>query len=659
MTVESVTEALSRLAPKALAAKLAAGPGFSVQQGDASPAWSLVKAEQRTGAAWTFRYECPDALSAVCSAELDPAHKAAVFQVGLTNTAGKPSKPFSRLFPFFLKLVDIQTAIRIMSAAGGGYATGYPPHYSYRINRYVLQFPAHAIELSSCPETGRSSGKDLPIAMVSPDIASDSPGLFFGLEWSLAWHARISFAPSGDEILVSMGPQVDSLVLGAGETIELPRVHVGFFEGGFDAGSNALRRYIRDCITPRHNGAPVLPPVAYNIWPGIVAPYTEDDLYPQIDAAAEMGVEVFIVDDAWYPGDFPHGVGNWEPDPEKFPRGLESFAEHVKSKGMDFGLFFEPERAAAHTRILREHPEFFYPVEHPAWGGYLMNMGLPQAREHVFRMISDFVERYDVGYIRWDFNIAPLHIFRAVDPTGKVQFDYCAGLYEVWDRLLARYPQLTLECCAGGGNRLDLGSMRRTHCCWFNDNMTHPHISHAMQLSANVFLPAYYLGASLGWPLKGRWKGMRALENHPDAELPGLSFLSRMAGEFFLQGRIADWSDEQRARARRWIAVYKNVRHLLVKDYYRLLPQPESEADWDAGQFCDGSEVGVVFVFRWAGATDSLDLPLRQIDDGREYAFRDEASGTEITHRGAELVEKGLSVALAPNSAKLLSYRAT
>ena len=83
-----------------------------------------------------------------------------------------------------------------------------------------------------------------------------------------------------------------------------------------------------------------------------------------------------------------------------------------------------------------------------------------------------------------------------------------------------------------------------------------------------------------------------------------------------------------------------------------------ADSDWDAGQFCNGTEEGVIFVFRWAGATDRLDLYPRQIDDGSVYELRDEASGKEDTYTGAELVELGLTVELAPGSAKLLSYRA-
>ena len=143
---------------------------------------------------------------------------------------------------------------------------------------------------------------------------------------------------------------------------------------------------------------------------------------------------------------------------------------------------------------------------------------------------------------------------------------------------------------------------------------------------------------------------------HPDAGLHDLSFISRMAGMPFLHGRIADWSDDSRSHARHWTGVYKKIRHLLMKDYYRTLPQPHSEADWDAGQFCDGTAEGLVFVFRWAGATDNRKLVLHSLDASKSYLFRDEGSGKEVVYSGDVLITEGLPVNLPSNSAKLYSY---
>jgi len=192
--------------------------------------------------------------------------------------------------------------------------------------------------------------------------------------------------------------------------------------------------------------------------------------------------------------------------------------------------------------------------------------------------------------------------------------------------------------------------MRRHYCSWSNDNTWDPHICRMMQLGANRFIPANYMGLAIGPERDGRGSGL-------DADFSDLSFLSRMAGEFFLQGGIAGWPEEVKRRAKHWISVFKTIRHLLVKDYYRLLPQPQSEQDWDAGQFCDGTHEGVVFVFRCDGRLTRQSLPLRSLDPDKQYRFRDEASGAEEVFPGAELLTGGLRVELQPNSARLYYYR--
>ena len=142
-----------------------------------------------------------------------------------------------------------------------------------------------------------------------------------------------------------------------------------------------------------------------------------------------------------------------------------------------------------------------------------------------------------------------------------------------------------------------------------------------------------------------------------DAGFTDLSFISRLAGGLFFQGRLAEWPRETTERAKHWVTVYKNIRHLLVREYYRLLPQPQSVEDWDACQFCDGAECGIVFVFRWAGNRDRQTLLLRAIDAAATYLFANLSDGRETTVAGKQLVGNGFEVDLSRSSAKLFSYR--
>ena len=654
----SPTEVLAKAAPKELKERLRPGNGFFVEA-ENPVNWQLLETQQKGKNQWVFSYGSSENFKAVTTVELNSDYSAAVCQTTLINTGDSRSMPIKNLWSMRLTIDDIKTTPRVLSCGGGGHSAHpewYPPRGAFRNRYHLMHFPNHNPQITFEEATEFSSNFTLPIIMVSPDIEWDAPGLFFGQEWSAPWNVNIRFDNSLDGLVVEAGPKIKDVVLESGESIELPAVHIGFFENGFEGGSNACRRYIRDVITPRYKSEPVLPPVSYTIWPGLVAPYIDKELYQQAEVLADLGVELFLLDDAWYPEVFPTGVGNWYPDPKKFPNGMEPFAEYVQSKGMRFGLFFDFDCAEPGTKELREHPEFYYepPARtYPYRQRRLYNYGLPEACAYRIKVASDFVERYGISYIRWDHNICGASVMEQVDPTGKVYFNQLKGLYGVWDALNEKYPQLMIESCAGGGRRLDLGSMKRTHTAWANDDSSHPHIYHTMQLGGNVFLPANYIGSALGWKFPSDKYSVR----HTDAGLTDISFLSRMAGTFFLHGRVTDWPDDARARAKHWIKVYKKIRHLLMKDYYRLLAQPQSEADWDAGQFCDGAQEGVVFVFRWAGPTNQQKLILRSLDADGSYSFRNEKTGQRKDYSGKQLMTDGLPVALDYNSAKLYSYK--
>ena len=240
--------------------------------------------------------------------------------------------------------------------------------------------------------------------------------------------------------------------------------------------------------------------------------------------------------------------------------------------------------------------------------------------------------------------------WHVIDPKGKAAFRHMQGLNRVWDELRRRCPKLMLEVNNGGGNSLDLATMRRTYAGWLNDNTGGPHLTRMLQFGANHFMPANYLGMAVGPNADGTGQG-------DDADFKDVAFLGRMAGEFLLHGRLNRWPQEVQRRARHWVTVYKKIRHLLVKDFYRLLPQPQSQLDWDAAQFSNGPQEGIIFAFRYAGNEQRRRIHLRDVDARGDYRIVNESSGQTQAVLGEQLVTDGLDVELMQNDAKLFSYR--
>ena len=85
----------------------------------------------------------------------------------------------------------------------------------------------------------------------------------------------------------------------------------------------------------------------------------EDFLLKEVAAGARLGVDIVQIDDGWQKGRSKNsafskgkGVWNgywaadpefWNPDPERFPGGLESVVGAARKNGMHFGLWFGPD----------------------------------------------------------------------------------------------------------------------------------------------------------------------------------------------------------------------------------------------------------------------------------------------------------------------------
>ena len=63
---------------------------------------------------------------------------------------------------------------------------------------------------------------------------------------------------------------------------------------------------------------------------------TEKAVIRELEYAARLGVEFFVIDAGWYVGtgatsgsDFEAGLGSFDADPDRFPSGLEGSLAHI------------------------------------------------------------------------------------------------------------------------------------------------------------------------------------------------------------------------------------------------------------------------------------------------------------------------------------------
>ena len=443
---------------------------------------------------------------------------------------------------------------------------------------------------------GRSSEQTVPWFSI------DGPGETFyaGLMWSGAW--SLNAARSGNAIDLTLGlpPMTTSLM----SPVDGPHAFFGLVPGGPSEAATALRTFIIDGV---RGGRPIEPLVTHNTWFAYGVAVDEPSMRREIDDAARLGAELFVLDAGWYAGagrtgasDFYSGLGTWRVDSTKFPGGLRKLATYARQRGMKFGLWVEPESVAQST--IGAHglaEEKWLAKVNGKFGSSAtaqVCLGGNVARQWVYDRLTQLIDDVRPDYLKWDNNMwincnRSGHVHSATDGN----FSHVNGLYEILAGLRARYPAMLIENVSGGGNRLDLGMLRYTDAAWMDD-LTTPAtvVRHNIQGLSAVFPPAYLLS----FVMEGPRETLR--------DSPGLaaSFRSRMLGALGMSFRAGEFDANDRAVMRSEIRSYKGLRGVLTRGTHTLLTAQAAQSQgpaWDAVQTFASSDLPVVL---WAFQSD-------------------------------------------------------
>ncbi|MGW7418725.1 alpha-galactosidase [Streptomyces sp. NPDC054813] len=475
----------------------------------------------------------------------------------------------------------------------------------------------------------------------APWLAVQSEDAAYGvaLEWSGNWHITAEAEPGG-AVRVRAGrvPHEGAVLMAPGETLRTPRLACAFSPEGLDGLSRVWHRYERHLTGDRlHRPRKVL----YNSWE---ATGFDVDAAGQLElakAAADIGAELFVVDDGWFTGraDDTGGLGDWYPDPQAFPEGFDRFVRDVRALGLDFGLWVEPEAVSPGSRLYAEHPEWVYRIDgRPSRlvrNQLLLDLGRTDVQEFVIGTLDRLLGDYDIGYLKWDMNRPPTE--RGRPGAGPVDLDaeHVAGYLRVLDHLRTAHPDVTVEGCAGGGGRIEHATLARTDVVWPSDNtapLDRLRIQHG-------FLHAHAPHLMSSWVTDA--PGIF----DPRPRSLAFRFVNAMCGVLGIGADLRAWTPGQQAEAARWIARYKEIRDVVHHGEARLLGTPDDTTcgvQYDHG---DRTVVAALSTGRLDGAPLLPGRPdrlrLRGLDPAARY--RDTATGT--TYGGAHLLHYGLPFA--------------
>jgi alpha-galactosidase len=258
----------------------------------------------------------------------------------------------------------------------------------------------------------------------------------------------------------------------------------------------------------------------------------------------------------------------------------------------------------------------------------------------VLAQLVQLVEHARPDYLKWDNNFwincdRPGHGHGAKDGN----FAHVMGLCAVLAALRERYPALSIENCAGGGNRLDPGLLKFTEIGWMDD-VTAPssHVRHNFEGLGTIFPPAYLLS----FVTNGEFETVRTGSDRT------LEFRSRMPGMLGLTWRSFEFDDEMLDAVASEIATAKTIRGAVpAAASFMLTDQARADGSgqFDAVQlFSPAAKTSAVFVYAGDGL-DWFTVTLKGLDAEASYVIATvwgealaEATGAELMTRGVDIV---------------------
>lgn len=506
------------------------------------------------------------------------------------------------------------------------------------------------------------TGHDATLVMVA-----GTPGFGFGSGelWAVhtAWsgnHTHYAERTPEGEVLLGGGELLSpgEVVLAPGETYRAPWLLGSFSPAGLDPMSHRFHAHLRS-VTPRSRTER---PVIANSWEAVYFDHSLERIAELADVAASVGVERFVLDDGWFLGrrDEDAGLGDWTVDPEVWPQGLGPLVDHVRGRGMEFGLWVEPEMVNLDSETARTHPERVLrgrAAIPPEWRQQqVLDLQDEGAYADLRAALLALLDELDVAYLKWDHN---RDLTDATHDGRPAVHGQTLAAYRLLDELRAAHPALEIESCSSGGARVDAEVLARTDRIWPSDTIDPLERQH-LQRWTSLLVPPELMGAHVGGATAhttGRTHTLRYRAATALLHWFGIEWdLSRLDGDTL-------------AELREWIALHKRVRPLIGTGALVHPDHPDPAVLVTGVVAADRAEAWYVVATVAATATQhAAPLRLTGLDPGRRYRVTEEmprgpggpdltgawaAHGTESTGRVLATVGLALPV-LGPEEARVL-----
>ena len=410
-----------------------------------------------------------------------------------------------------------------------------------------------------------------------------------------------------------------------GETFTTPEAVTVYSDKGLDGMSAQFHRVCAEHLV-RGKYAKAPRPILLNNWEATYFGFNEEKLLKIARTAADVGVELFVLDDGWF--------GHRDSD-------NSSLGDQVHAMGLKFGLWFEPEMISPDSDLYRAHPDWaiHIPGREPIQQRQQLTLDLSRedVQDYVYEAVAQHLREDGIDYVKWDMNRNFSNIGSAKLSAGRqkeLPHRYMLGLYRVLERLVNDFPEVLFESCSSGGGRFDMGMLHYMPQTWTSDN-TDALCRCQIQYSTSLVFPPFAMGSHVS-----------AVPNHQTGRITPIETRGNvaMSGCFGYELDLNTLSADELEKVRAQISRIKSLRTtLLYGDFHRLLsPYEGNDTAWITVSR-DKNEA--VFMLTRALAKSFTYPPLVKL---RGLAADKTYTGVETgeSYTGDELMNLGLSVRL-------------
>lgn len=396
---------------------------------------------------------------------------------------------------------------------------------------------------------------------------------------ALCWTGNYKFRIDTDNnryhrLFAGINEEVSEYTLSAKETFSTPKLALTYSNEGLNGASRNFHRWAR---AGQIHGGDKFRDILLNSWEGVYFNINEEKMKQMIKDFAELGGELFVMDDGWFGEKYPRkndqtSLGDWKTDRQKLPNGIGALVEAAKSNGIKFGIWIEPEMTNRESELYEKHPDWVIhqsnrPISYGRGGGQMvLDLSNPKVQDFIFNIVEKLMTEYpDIAYIKWDANMTLANYgssYLTADKQSHLYIDYQRGLQKVVERIRTSYPNLVMQACASGGGRVNYGILPGFDEFWTSDN-TDALQRIYMQWGTSYFFPAIAMACHVS-----------TSPNHQTHRSIPMKFRFdvAMTGRLGMEMQPKDMTNEEKEFAKQAILNYKSIRPVVqMGDLYRLI----------------------------------------------------------------------------------------